>query len=61
MLPCHKRHKSSSGRTQRDLNQQKHNQTLGYILKGLEEEEEEEELGNIIQARSRLNMKLNKT
>jgi hypothetical protein len=59
MLPCYKRHKSSSERTQKDLNQQKHNQTLGYILKGLEEEEEE--LGNIIQARSRLNMKLNKT
>jgi hypothetical protein len=40
MLPCYKGHRNSSERTQRDLNQQKQNQTLRKNLKGLEEEEE---------------------
>jgi hypothetical protein len=41
MLPCYKGHRSSSEKTQRDLNQQEHNQTLGKILTSFEEEEEE--------------------
>jgi len=40
MLPCYKGHKSSSEKTQRDLNQQEQNQTLGKILTSFEEEEE---------------------
>jgi hypothetical protein len=45
MLPCYKGHKNSSERTQRDLKQQKHNNTPWIFWrvwrKGLEEEEEE--------------------
>ncbi len=40
MSPCYKGHISNSEGTQRDLKQQKHNQTL-VKLKGLEKEEEE--------------------
>jgi hypothetical protein len=36
MSPCYKGHRSSSEGIKRDLNQQKQNQTLGKILKGLE-------------------------
>jgi len=41
MLPCYKGRRNSSERTERDLNQQKQNQTLRKNLKGLEEEKEE--------------------
>jgi hypothetical protein len=46
MSPCYKGHRSNSEGTQRDLKQQKNNQTPRKNLKGLKKKEEELEKYN---------------
>jgi hypothetical protein len=59
MSPCYNGHRNSSEGTKRDLKQQKHNDTQGEKIKGLEEEERNPR--NKIQTWSEMNMKLDKT